>query len=60
MLPMAEQFQLRAQKVDNGVPLGDFGFLPLKFRRLFSDEHAQSSKLVLTVQRRCFHARKRS
>jgi hypothetical protein len=60
MLPMAEQFQLRAQKPDNGVAIDDFGFLALKFRRLFRDECAQSSELILTVQRRCFHIRKSS
>lgn len=39
---MAQQFQLRAQKPDDGVTLADFGFLALKFRRLFSDERAQN------------------
>ncbi|BCH68195.1 hypothetical protein RvVAT039_pl10280 (plasmid) [Agrobacterium vitis] len=57
---MAEQFQLRAKKPDYGVSLDDLGFLALKFRRLFGDEWAQSSELFLTVQRSCFHARKRS
>lgn len=41
MLPMAEQFQLRTQKTDDRVAFDDFGFLALKFRRLFSDERAQ-------------------
>jgi hypothetical protein len=42
MLPMSEQLQLRAKKPDNGVALDDFGFLALKFRRLFRDECAQN------------------
>lgn len=42
MLSMAQQFQLRAQKTDNGVALADFGCLRAEFRRLFSDERAQS------------------
>jgi len=55
MLPMSEKLQLRAKKPDYGVSLDDLGFLSLKFRRLFRDECAQSSDLILTVQRRCFH-----
>ncbi len=60
MLSMSKQLQLRAQKADNGVALADFGHLALKLRRLFSDERAQCQELVLTVQRRCFHAPKHS
>ncbi|MNL41502.1 hypothetical protein D3C87_1639130 [compost metagenome] len=60
MLPMSEKLQLRAKKPDYGVSLDDLGFLALKFRRLFRDECAQSSELVLTVQRRCFHTRESS
>jgi hypothetical protein len=41
MLPMAEQFQLRAQDADDGVALTDLGFSLAEFRRLFSDERAQ-------------------
>ncbi len=50
MLPMAEQLQLRAQKPDNGVALADFGFLLVKFRRLFSDERAQNSGIDMVEE----------
>lgn len=34
---MAQRFQLRAQKTDNGVALADFGCLRAEFRRLSKD-----------------------